>query len=491
MKRVILITIVISILLSGCSSSNGGNKKEESFPGKFNPELDFRKCGILECSFLSVPMDYEDLGGRKISLNIVKKPAAKPEEKIGVILVNPGGPGVPGASFVENTFSFIFPQEILDRFDIIGWDPRGAGSSSGVICNRNLDPLFDDVDYSSDLQSDKDKVIEASKWIGQECAREDRELLPHLTTENTVLDLEAIRVALGEKEINYLGYSYGSAIGQRYLTKFTDKVRTMVLDGITDLTIEPEKLAIEQSLGFESAVNSFFEYCKRERCTFSGSRDPKQAYLDIMKKVKDSPIASRTDATLTLGPAHLDVGVAQYLYSGENGWKILDRGLTEINRGVATTILDGFSQYTGRSAEGKYDGKYISFLSIGCSDGKIGDTERMFDMADDLREEAPIFGASGILLGLPCALWPDNENNLSESFKLDVKDSNPIVIIGTTGDPATPVQWSRNVAKQIENSVFIEKVGEGHTIYGNGDLCIDNAVNNYFLTGVKPKAVSC
>ncbi len=491
MKKFVLIILATTFILSGCSLFESDKDPNGVKPIAFDPDIEFVECGINQCAMFEVPMDHDDPKGRQIELKVIKKPARNQNEKIGALFINPGGPGGSGVQFVERSSLISFSDEILNKFDIVSWDPRGVGGSTKVTCARNLDPLFDGVTYSPETQQEKEKLIEATSWIAEQCANEDEELLPFLDTKSTVRDLEALRIALGEDKINYLGFSYGTVIGQIYATQFPDNIRTMVLDGVADVTIEPRQLAKDQAIGFESTLDSFFEYCKTKPCDFNQGRDPKEAYLQISESIAQNPIVSTTDRSLTLGPAHLDLGTAQYLYFGEQGWDILDRGLAQLRNGNPELLLDGFRTYVGREQRGEYNGSYISFISIGCADGAIGDVDSMFDLAAEVEPQAPVFGQSGILLGLQCSFWTGFDGETAQAFDLDIQTQSPIVVIGVTGDPATPVQWARSVASQIENSAYIEKVGEGHTIYGKGDTCIDSAVNSYLLTTKKPTTTKC
>lgn len=487
MKKYFCLLLVAALSITGCSNNNG-KASTTTTETKAVSKANFTECGANLCADIEVPMDYENPSGRKLTIAMVKKPAARPSERIGVLLVNPGGPGASGIETVNNAASSIFSQEILDRFDIIGWDPRGAGDSSRLNCAKSLDYLFDGVDYSPDSDEEIAKLKEVNKRFGQDCKNDDKRLLRHLSSEETVKDMDEIRKSLGENEINYLGYSYGTALGQLYAQEFPKNFRTMVLDGVLDLAADPVATMKEQAIGFDDAMSSFFEYCQANTCKYAKGKDPRQAYMDIMNSVDAKPVRS-TNEDSTLGPAQLDIATAYYLYSGETGWNVLDAGLNDLLNGDPNKLLSGFSSYVGRSFDGSYDGSYESFLSIGCNDGTIGDASDMLELANEMGPKAPIFGESGILLGLPCATWP--EEVIASAYKFEDRDTAPVLVIGTTGDPATPVQWARNTAKNLPNSIYIEKTGEGHTAYGHGDVCVDDLVNNYFISAQVPTKTTC
>lgn len=492
MKKILAGILIASFIVAGCSI----NKKDENSTTtttakkQMQGKVEFEKCGQLQCATISVPMNYKKPKGRKIKIALAKLSAADPAKRIGVLLVNPGGPGASGIDLVRSSANFIFTQEMRDQFDIIGWDPRGVGASTKVACARDLDFLFDGVDYSPDTDAELAKLKEVNESFGKKCEKADKELLPFLSTENSVKDMDSIRKELGEKQINYLGFSYGTVLGQIYATNYPKNFRTMVIDGVVDLEADPVDISKEQTIGFEDALNNFFDYCRMRVCTYTKGQNPRDAFLAIMKRIDATPIQSPTDPSLILGPAQFDIGSSYFLYSGTYGWQSLDSALASIvNSNDPTGMLSGFTGYVGREGANKYDGSYSSFLTIGCSDGNIGDVDEMVSFAKSLDSVAPVFGESGVLLGLPCATWYKTQE--AKPFDVDASGSAPIVVIGTTGDPATPVQWARNAAEQLKTGVYVERRGEGHTAYGQGNDCIDELVNTYFLTAKEPSSKVC
>ena len=491
MKKIVATLLIVVVIAVGCSNDK---KTENSTSTTTNiistqAKVEFKNCGELDCATISVPMDYENPKGRKIKIAITKLAAADKAKRIGVLLINPGGPGASGNELVRSSAKFIFSKEVRDRFYIIGWDPRGSGDSTKVECAKNLDYLFDGIDYSPDTKQEENELIDANEKIGKQCQKEDSELLPFLNTESSVQDMDSIRKQLKEDKINFLGYSYGTVLGQIYATKYPQNFRTMVIDGVVDLEANPREVATDQAVGFESALNNFFEYCKTNTCKYASGGDPKSVFVSIMEKVDASPVESTTEDGFVLGPAHLDIGSSYFLYGGEAGWQSLDFALNSLKKGNPDQMLSGFASYVGRGPNGVYDGSYTSFLSIGCADGNIATPNKMLEIASQLKTSAPIFGESGILLGLPCASWPKVKP--SKSFNVDSSGSAPIVVIGTTGDPATPVQWARNASRQLKTGVYIELRGEGHTAYGQGIECIDELVDNYLITAEEPNSKVC
>jgi len=487
--KYISLFIILCLVLAGCSSTSKKSSTTTTAKKIIQGKVEFEQCGSFECATISVPMNYDKPKGRKIDIAITKKPAADKSKRIGVLIVNPGGPGGSGIDFVKQNSSFLFTDEVLDRFDIIGWDPRGVGLSTRPECAESLDTLFKGIDYSPDDQAELDALLEANRWLGEQCDEADSDLLPFLSTQDSVRDIESIRQALGEEKINYLGFSYGTALGQIYATQFPNSFRTMVVDGVIDLELDPEKTAIEQIVGFEDSLNEFFNYCRSSSCRYTDGLDPSTAFVNIVKQIDAQPVVDQQNPDIIVGPSQMDIGVPYYLYGGLSGWRALDSALAELKDGDPSGIHNGFNAYLGRNIDGSYDGSYESFLSIGCADGSLGDEDKLIEISKTVQPKAPILGEASVFLSLPCSTWPNVKE--SDTIEVENKGKVPVVVIGTTGDPATPVQWARSAAKSLGNSVYIERVGEGHTAFGQGNACIDELVNNYFISGTAPNSKIC
>ena len=344
--------------------ARGGGDDKRSLPSEPNTEttttstsaeqsaLQWDRCGQLECATLEVPRDYADPGGPTIDLALARRRADG--DAIGSLLVNPGGPGAPGTSLVASVGSF-FPTGVLEHFDIVGWDPRGTGHSASVDCTDDLDFFFG-VDHSPDDPAEVDAQLEAGRELADDCKNaRDSELLPYLASSATVDDMDSIRAALGEDQISYLGFSYGTYIGALYADKYPERVRAMVLDGPVDPSLGFEELARDQGVGFDSALNAFLDDCARNDCGFGGD-DPHGAFTRLMAQIEAESLPGEVDGeSRTLGPGEADIGVAEALYGGVPAWPDLARALNDAARGDGSRLLALSDGYTERQTGGDYE----------------------------------------------------------------------------------------------------------------------------------------
>lgn len=487
LKNVILISLCVIFVFTSCSSSKESNsQKSNSGNQQVVGDVKYEKCGNFLCATIKVPLDYKKPKGKKIDIAIRTLSAGIPSKKKGILLINPGGPGGSGVDFVESA-SGIISQVVLDEFDIVGWDPRGVGQSSKLKCTAyNLDFLFDDIDYSPDDEAELSALEDVNKKIGEDCVEDNPDLAKHLNSKDATRDMDEIRKSLGEKQLNYLGFSYGTVLGQLYATMFPKNYRAMVIDGVVDVGENPLESAGNQGIGFEKAFDSFFEYCREVTCKYSKDQDPKAVYAQLSKQVDATPIKTQDLVESYVGPAQFDLGTGVYMYGGRESWPSLDDALTALQSGETSGIMLGYNSYLGRSGSGIYDGSYASFLSILCADGKLASGEDLYAYGKSIAEKAPLFGEAVVLLGAQCSFWPNATD--AKAFKVNNSKGNNIMIIGTTGDPATPVQASRDVAKKLQNSSYVEFKGEGHTAYGRSNACVDNTINSYFIDLKSPKS---
>ena len=487
MKKIFLAILCLSVVLGGCSI---GKKDSNGTPNKDNGnfkvgKVNYKKCSNFLCASIKVPLDYKKPKGRKIDIALRTLSAAVPSKRKGIMLINPGGPGGSGVDFVQYASSLISP-EILDSFDIVGWDPRGVGQSTKLKCtSANLDYLFDGIDYSPDNETELTAMLDVNKKVGQDCVNTDKDLAKHLTSIEATRDMDEIRQALNEKQLNYLGYSYGTVLGQIYATLFPKNYRTIILDGVVDVGANPLTSAGDQGIGFSNAFDSFFNYCKETICKYANGEDPKTVYSRIASEIDANPIVSDDGSGSTLGTAQFDLGTGVYLYGGIEEWPSLDDALSEVELGDSSGIINGYNSYLGRDYDGTYDGSYMSFLSILCSDGKLASGDDLYSFAKEIGIKAPLIGEAVVLFGIQCSYWPNVGD--AKAFKVNNSKGNSVLVIGTTGDPATPVQASRDVAKKLQHGSLLEFKGEGHTAYGRSNNCVSETVDKYILTGVASK----
>lgn len=481
MKKILIIVLCAIFVLSACSDDKNSKSDETTTTVPKVGKVAYEECGKYLCATIKVPLNYDKPKGRKINIAIKTLSAADPKKRKGILLINPGGPGASGVEFVGTVESLV-SREILDSFDIVGWDPRGVGESSKPACSTKLDYLFDGVDYSPDNDTEKEKLIDVNKQFGEECVGDDKDLAAHIDTIESAKDMDEIRQALGEKQINYLGYSYGTALGQIYSTLFPKNYRSIVIDGVLNVGLDPLQTTGDQAIAFENAFRSFFEYCRRNACKYSAGQDPEVVFANLENQIENKPIGTLNGEIVDT--SQFMIGTSVFLYGGEEAWPSLDGALQQLIAGDTSGILYGYELYVGRDNLGTYDGEYASFLSILCADGKLADSNELFDYAAKIGEQAPLMGESTILLGIQCSYYPHVKK--AKAFKVDNSKGNPVMVIGTTGDPATPIEAARAVAKNLK-STYLEFKGEGHTAYGRSNACVNNTVEAYLLKETAPK----
>ena len=315
--------------------------------------------------------------------------------------MNPGGPGASGLDLVDYVSSQV-PKAITDRFDIVAWDPRGSGKSNPVDCGTDLDARFA-PDSSPDDAAELAALEQAAKNLVDACVRRSGDLLAHISTGDTVQDLDVLRAALGDDRLTYLGFSYGTFIGALYAQRYPDHVRALVLDGALDPALPVEDVAIQQAQGFDASLARFVDWCHaRASCAFHGGGDVRGAYDALVRKADATP----TGGSNRFGPTQFDIAVAAVLYGGESDFGLLASSLRADERGDPSRLLSIYDSYVGRTGN-TYDSEWPAFIAISCADGpnlSVAETEALQRRAE---AAAPDFGAANIGLGFECAYWPD------------------------------------------------------------------------------------
>jgi pimeloyl-ACP methyl ester carboxylesterase len=456
----------------------------------YEQKLDWSSCGSgNDCATLLVPLDYADPAGRTIKLALLRNPADVPSARVGDLLVNPGGPGAPGTSYAAGDDTF--GQKIYDRFDIIGFDPRGTGDSAPVDCltDSELD-TFIAFDPDPDTATERTEFVDWAKRFGAGCAKRSGELARHVSTHEAARDMDVLRAALGDAKLDYLGASYGTKLGATYADLFPDRVGRVVLDGAVDPTLSARESSLEQAHGFQVALDAYVDHCVTEQdCYLGATRAGALARI--------TSFLDQVDATpLKVGNRELQVGNAFYgiilpLYNRDY-WVYLDDALEAGLKGDGSQLLRFSDLYTSRESDGAYsDNSAEAIYAINCLDDPSSippaDVPAQFAA---FQKESPTFGrvfAWGLVgcLGLGKDVKPAD-------WHLDAKGAAPIVVIGTTRDPATPLRWAQALASQLDSGVLITRDGDGHTGYQMGNACVDNAVEKYLIDGVAPaKDLDC
>ena len=451
-------------------------------------ELDWRDCyGNYQCSNLLVPIDYQDLSVGAFSLALLRFQALDQDRRIGSLVVNPGGPGASGINYAYNA-DLIVSNEILERFDIVGFDPRGVGESAPIRC---LSDAETDASFAADSKPDNEsefaELISDAKDYFAKCAANTAHLTDYSTL-NSARDLDILRSALGDQNLNFLGKSYGTYLGTLYAELFPENVGRFVLDGAVDPNSSNREAMLGQASGFDLALDAFITNClKKSSCSLTG--DLTKARMQINKLLANTaitPLKSKSGREVTEGL--VVVGIASALYDSESDWPVLRNAFKEAILGSGESFLTLADKYAGRQENGRYlNNENDALQVISCLDQNELEKVSTFKKgATEFAEQAPIFGPYLAYAGLACRYLP----NLSsvEQVEITTLETKPILIIGTTRDPATPYKWAQALTKIFSGSVLISLDGDGHTGHGRGSTCVDSAVDRYLLTGFTPKS---
>jgi pimeloyl-ACP methyl ester carboxylesterase len=360
---------------------------------------------------------------------------------------------------------FALPDEILERFDIVGVDPRGLGASR-IDCGGDMTELYG-ADYSIDSPEDTAEVLAVSQDYIDGCDAAAGDLLPHLGTENVARDIDAVRAAMGDEQLNFLGFSYGSAIGQVLAERFPDRVRAMIIDGIVDLGPTGVEAAADQAAGFEVALQAYAEDCDTDpSCPVRP--DAIAAIEELQARVEEEPIPA---TPRDLGPGELASGLALPLYS-EELWPDLSDAVADALDGDGAAMVGLADDYIGVA-------DFDVYYAVNCADWEWPETpEELLAGGEAASAESPHFGESIVNEYVPCAMWPVAEVPLTP---VTAPDAPPILVVSTTNDPATPYEAGVRTAERLESGVLLTYEGDGHTVVGNGVPCVDDIAADYLI----------
>jgi pimeloyl-ACP methyl ester carboxylesterase len=445
--------------------------------------ISWHRCGDgFRCGTLAVPLSAE-APDRTIDLAVIRKAARTRAERIGTLMVNPGGPGAPAVNFLRNVADTL-PDPLRDRFDLVAFDPRGVGASSPVQCADSLDPVFDQSFEPAD-DAQRAALVDAMRALAQQCAARNGDLLAHLGTADAVRDMEQLRVALGVDKLSFLGYSYGTFLGASYADAHPARVRAFVLDGPVDPSMTARQVTLSQARGFERALDDFLADCSANTgCAFHHDGDAASAYDELRARAANAPLPT-DDGGRTLDLTRFDAGVLEQLYFGRSAWPALAESLAGAGNGDASTLLAEADTFTGRRPDGSDDHALDAFWAVTCLDGPvIGGVDAARVLERDAIADAPRMGAFIVNNSLPCSVWPVAPE--PAPARQVAAGSPPILVIGTTRDPATPLAQARGLADTLARGRLLVADGEQHTSFNNGNDCVDQAVTRFFTELVPP-----
>lgn len=496
------VAVVAALVAGACSTTRAGGAVEGRLspptteavatsstavpPAGAPPPVRWLPCGSgRDCATVDVPLDYAHPNGPKIPIALTRRPASGPT-RIGSLLVNPGGPGESGVSSM-GLFESILSKNLLDHFDLVAFDPRGVGASDGVQCldGPGLDRWLN-VDPVPATPAALATLVAADREFVTACQAHSGAILAYVGTANAARDMDRIRAALGDAKLTYLGFSYGTELGAFYADEFPTHVRAMVLDGAVDPAVDPVTADKVQAAGFDKELADFFADCAASlSCPwrppgFDGTPSSlHSAYDRLMHSIEAHPLVVGARA---VGPGQAFLGVVTPLYS-RGSWPALALALASAQAGNGAPLLELFDSYVQRQPDGTYSDSLAANAAITCADQRWPTDPAAYPpLAAAAAKVAPEFGPANIYGSLTCAVWPVRGGG--HPHAVSAVGAPPIVIVGSTGDPATPYSWAKALASELRSGVLLTRDGEGHTGY-EASACIRADVDAY-LIGLSP-----
>ncbi len=502
-RRLAIVAAVaaLSLLLSGCVGSFLPHQPNAtSTPTKENVSADlkpfygqvltWKSCdGSFQCATAKAPLDWTHPSEGEIDLALIRSVATG--TRLGSLLVNPGGPGGSGVDFVRDSLSYAVDAKLRSSYDIVGFDPRGVGHSSAVKCYT--DPaqmthyLYDILPGTAGSDPWIAEQESANADFAKACAAATGALLGHVDTVSAARDLDLLRAVLGDTKLNYLGYSYGTLLGATYAGLYPKNTGRLVLDGVVDPAASNFDITLAQAKGFESNLRDYVADClKSSGCPFSGSVDNAMTTIErVLQTLAVTPITGSDGRQL--GANAMFTAIIFPLYN-KSSWQALTQMFGDVKKGDADYALQLADQYYGRNADGTYqDNSTEAFIAIDCLDYPTDDSvATMRQQAAQLAKEAPVLGPEMAWGGTSCYQWPYPSTRTPAPIA--AAGSAPILVVGTTNDPATPYAWAKNLVGELQNGHLVTYHGDGHTAYNKSNSCVNNAVDDYLVNGTVPSA---
>ena len=502
---------VTGLLLTACTSGGDGHKSAASSPGPstsaaatataadlapyYGQKLSWHGCGAegFACATMKVPLDYAHPDAKDdLTLAVARHAATGPGKKLGSLLVNPGGPGGSAIDYLQYA-ALGYPAAVTSRYDMVGVDPRGVDRSAPVECltDQQMD-AYTAVDTTPDNAAEIAALAAADRSFDASCDRRSAKLLGHVSTIDSARDMDVLRALLGDQKLNYVGKSYGTFLGATYAGLFPHRVGRVVLDGAMDPSVDALESSRAQAGGFEVAFNAFAKDCVRRAGCPLGTTSAGDAgtRLDAFFKALDAhPLKTGTSRPLTEALGTTGVIAAMY---DQTAWPSLRAALTSADKGDGGPLLKLSDSYYERDDSGKYSNLMYANAAVNCLDlpPALRSPADVKKVLPSFRKASPHFGTALAWSSLVCAYW--SQPATGHAARITAKGAAPILVVGTTRDPATPYAWAQALAAQLDSGTLLSFNGDGHTAYERGSTCVDNDVNTYLLTGATPaKGTMC
>ncbi|MGW0009793.1 alpha/beta hydrolase [Streptomyces tendae] len=461
----------------------------------YEQKLAWRDCGVpgFQCATMKAPLDYAKPGEGDVRLAVARKKATGPGKRLGSLLVNPGGPGGSAIGYLQQYAGIGYPAKVRAQYDMVAVDPRGVARSEPVECldGPEMD-AYTQTDVTPDDAGETDELVDAYKEFAEGCGADAPKLLRHVSTLEAARDMDVLRAVLGDEKLTYVGASYGTFLGATYAGLFPDRTGRLVLDGAMDPSLPARRLNLEQTEGFETAFQSFAKDCVRQSDCPLGDKNtaPDQVGKNLKSffddlDAKPLPAGDADGRKLTESLATTGVIAAMY---DEGAWQQLRESLTSAIKekdGAGLLILS--DSYYEREADGGYSNLMFANAAVNCLDlpAAFSSPDEVRDALPEFEKASPVFGEGLAWSSLNCAYWPVKPTG--EPHRIEAAGATPIVVVGTTRDPATPYRWAEALSDQLASGHLLTYEGDGHTAYGRGSTCIDSAINTYLLRGTAPE----
>lgn len=486
---------VAALLVASCANESGVSTVEANEisaiepdpsvvvpPGPAPGSLDWGRCidepaaaVDLECGSITVPLDYGAPDGRTIDIAVARVATADDNERIGSLVFNPGGPGASGIEFLQ-TAALVMPEEISRRFDLVSFDPRGVGASTAVECVNAFDDDITLLDAGDD--AGWNALVAEAEAQPSTCTSDTIEIGSWLGTNNAARDLDELRAALGDDRLSYVGFSYGTRLGATYAELFPDRVRALVLDGAVKPTNDSTELDAEQAASLDRAFEQFAQACDADAdCDLAAVGPTLEVYSSLVSSIAESGGIPTDDPDRVLTPGELPLAVIAAMYTTQL-WPVLAEGMYDASVGNDATVLQVLvDSYLGRRADGGYDNSQAAGFTINCADNFIRPpTDVVRVESEEIASNSQWFDdflrASTGCIGGPLPTDPLTIGNAD--------GAPPILVIGNTGDPATPYEWSVAMADSLTSGQLFTVEGDGHTAFLSVP-CVTPVVVDYLV----------
>ncbi|MGV9231807.1 alpha/beta hydrolase [Streptomyces nigra] len=459
----------------------------------YDQKLSWRACGVpgFQCATLKAPLDYAKPDAGETRLAVARKKATGPGERLGSLLVNPGGPGGSAIAYLQQYAGIGYPVDVRARYDMVAVDPRGVARSEPVECldGRQMD-RYTQTDFTPDDEKEVGELVDAYKRFAEGCGADAPGLLRHVSTTEAARDMDLLRGVLGDDKLAYVGASYGTFLGATYAGLFPDRVGRMVLDGAMDPSLPARRMNLDQTAGFETAFRAFARDCvRREDCPLGDEAKKVGTNLKaFFRKLDARPVSTGDADGRKLGESLATTGVIAAMYD-EGAWPTLRDALNSAMReNDGSGLLALSDSYYERDADGRYTNLMFANAAVNCLDlpSAFSTPEEVRKALPAFEKASPVFGEGLAWATLNCAYWPVAPTGQPQ--RIEARGAAPILVVGTTRDPATPYRWSQALSRQLSSARLLTYDGDGHTAYGRGSVCVDRTINAYLVRGKAPAA---